>query len=277
MSWFRVDDGLSDHPKTIALLASEHGKGGLALWTLAGSWCSKQLTDGQVPATVVARLGGTVEEAEALVTAGFWRRTKTGYAFHGWDERNPSRAEVEGKREAAKERVAKYREKRAGNALQTRDGNALHAHSGNAGVTPPPTRPDPARPDPLKEEGAEAPDLGERLRELSGRYPADLLDEARAACALSRKSGRMAESVWLTTLERLATLPTHAVVEAMRVFVERHADGDKGEAYLVAVAKGKAKRPNGRSNGRLPAGTGEGWSDADLPVGTGPQRVVGYG
>jgi hypothetical protein len=94
-------------------------------------------------------------------------------------------------------------------------------------------------------EGASAPAPSERIRELSVRYPAGLLEEVHQGCALSRKSGRLADSVWLVTLERLAALPADAVLRAMRTFVERHADGDKSESYLVGIARGEAKRVNG--------------------------------
>lgn len=88
---------------------------------------------------------------------------------------------------------------------------------------------------------ADAPPVSVRVSELEARYPADLVAEARAGCALSRKSNKMSDTVWLATLERLAKLPADAVVAAMRAFVERHADGDKGEAYLEAIARREAK------------------------------------
>lgn len=94
MSWFRVDDGFTDHPKVIALRAGKHWKGALALWALAGSHCSKHLTDGFVSAAVLSHLGGTTQEADALVAVNLWTRVDGGYQFHEWDERNPTKAKV---------------------------------------------------------------------------------------------------------------------------------------------------------------------------------------
>jgi hypothetical protein len=142
VTWFKIDDGFSDHRKVIALQQSKHWKGALALWTLAGSWCSRHLSDGFVPAPVVTRLGASPQEAGALVAVGLWTEAEGGYQFHGWDEHNPSREHVEAKRAAQRERVTRHREKRAGNASC----NALqqnHESVSNAIVTPPPTRPDP--------------------------------------------------------------------------------------------------------------------------------------
>jgi hypothetical protein len=94
MSWFRVDDGFVDHPKVIALRAGKHAKGALALWTLAGAHSSKHLTDGFVAVAVLAHLGGTTQEADALVAVNLWTKVEGGYQFHEWDERNPTKAKV---------------------------------------------------------------------------------------------------------------------------------------------------------------------------------------
>src|SRR4051812_9143173 len=121
MTWFKVDDGFSDNAKVHALQESKHWKGAIALWTLAGSWCSKQETDGVVPELTVRRLGGTTAEADALIECGLWERAEKGYRFHQWAERNPLKADLQAKREQNRERVAKHREKPRSNA----GGNAL--------------------------------------------------------------------------------------------------------------------------------------------------------
>lgn len=86
------------------------------------------------------------------------------------------------------------------------------------------------------------------LAELEAPYPAGLVAEARQACALSRKNGRMADSVWHRTLVALSTHPPGDVVEAMRTFVEKHADGDKSEAYLLGIAR-RRKQETRRQRG----------------------------
>lgn len=152
MVWFRVDDSLPDHPKMLAIQGHKSWKGALALWTLAGAWCGKHLTDGAVPRAVVLRLGGTPAEAAALVEHGFWDETPTGYIFHDWEARNPTRASVEAQREKTKQRVAKHdakaKRETVANAEENAGANAVpNAVSNGGGNGPPvPSRPFPTDP-----------------------------------------------------------------------------------------------------------------------------------
>lgn len=111
--------------------------------------------------------------------------------------------------------------------------------------------------------GADAPGPADQIRELSSRYPAELLNEARQGCALSRKNGRMTDAVWAGVLAKLSKLPDAAVLRALQTFVERYADGEKSEAYLLGIARGEAKRGGKSVSARLPPGTGKGWRTDD--------------
>lgn len=146
MTWFKIDDQLHSHPKVLALLDGPCPGDALGLWVLAGSWSASQLTDGLVSPSAVRRLGFGLEAAAELVRVGLWERTEEGFRFHDWIACNPSRADVEAKRTATRERVRSHREKRNAvrNALPP-PGNPVTTQP----VTPPPTRPDPTRPDPL--------------------------------------------------------------------------------------------------------------------------------
>ena len=77
MTYFKVDDHFHSHPKILDL-----GLEAIGLWTLAGSWSGEQLTDGFIPSSLIARLGGSPEIAQALVDAGLWEITEGGYLFH---------------------------------------------------------------------------------------------------------------------------------------------------------------------------------------------------
>ncbi len=91
ITWFKVDDNLAFHHKTVAA-----GVSAMGLWVRAGSWCSHTLTNGFVPEHMVPALAdGDVGLAGRLVEAGLWRRVKGGYTFHEWADRNPSRDSVE--------------------------------------------------------------------------------------------------------------------------------------------------------------------------------------
>ena len=104
MPWFRVDDNLAFHAKTVAA-----GNAAMGLWVRAGSWSMQQLSDGFIADHIVLTLG-TRAQAMRLVTVGLWDRLPSGYAFHDWDGRQPSRAQVEADRAAATERQRRARE-----------------------------------------------------------------------------------------------------------------------------------------------------------------------
>lgn len=106
MVWFRVDDNLAFHQKVIAA-----GNAAIGLWSRAGSWSGQTLSDGFIPDDVAKQLG-TKSQADKLVEVGLWHRLPTGYAFHEWDERQPTKAHVEAERAAAKERQRVSRERR---------------------------------------------------------------------------------------------------------------------------------------------------------------------
>ena len=105
MAWFKVDDKFHSHPKVIGVSLRAIG-----LWTKAGSWASDQLTDGFVPAQMITILGGNSGDAKQLVQAGLWSAVEGGYSFHDWTDRNPTRKDVEERREWERERKAEARE-----------------------------------------------------------------------------------------------------------------------------------------------------------------------
>lgn len=110
MVWFKVDDTLAFHAKVMAA-----GNPAMGLWVRAGAWCAQMLTDGRVP-THVARSLGTARQAKSLVEAGLWETTDGGYVFHDWsaDERQPTREQVENKREQWREKKRRQRRNAAG-------------------------------------------------------------------------------------------------------------------------------------------------------------------
>jgi hypothetical protein len=128
MTWFKVDDKLSAHPK-----AKAAGNRAMGLWVMAGSWSSAYLTDGFVPVEFVKDHRYGLRDAETLVEVGLWHPVDGGWLFHEWDQSNPTRAQVEAKREA--DRLRKGGAK--GEAVQT--DSEWNPH----GLTRPPTRPGP--------------------------------------------------------------------------------------------------------------------------------------
>lgn len=103
MVWFRVDDNLALHPKVI-----EAGNAAMGLWVRAGAWSAANLTDGFIPTRVALRLGSR-NLCYRLVAAGLFDAKNDGFQFHGWDEKNFTKDQVETRRDQARQRQAKHR------------------------------------------------------------------------------------------------------------------------------------------------------------------------
>ena len=192
--WFKVDDNINASRKLadlreISAEADEDNPGALwaeamALWTVAGSWCGNQLTDGRI---TIARMQPLVpfcprRGAQALCDVGMWNRiewsegegekarTRKGCEFHDWESCNPTRAQVEAERAKAAERQRKSRKKKKEGAARDSGEVTSDVTRDKPGVTPPvtrdganvtsddgvshgaqchsaPTRPDPTRPE----------------------------------------------------------------------------------------------------------------------------------
>lgn len=142
MPWFKVDDKLHSHRKT-----RKAGPAAMGLWVLAGSWSADQLSNGFVPDYIAAAMDRDYRRhAGALVAAGLWEEDgengDKGWRFHDWDEMQPTRADVEEKRESARERMRRVRAqggKRSEDVRANSEGTSREVRST-------PTRPDPTRP-----------------------------------------------------------------------------------------------------------------------------------
>jgi hypothetical protein len=95
MTWFKVDDSFYDHPKMF-----DAPDCAVALWTRAGTWSARNLTDGFVPSGMPARLCDDPDTAvRELVRRGVWKKASGGYRFHDWKDYQPSAASVRSLRE----------------------------------------------------------------------------------------------------------------------------------------------------------------------------------
>lgn len=133
MPWFNVDDGFAFHRKAVRA-----GNAAIGLWTRAGSWCAGELTDGFVPDHMIRAMRGTAIQTQRLVDAGLWVRddVRGGFQFHEWSEsgRNPTRKEVEKRREEAAKRKQKSRGNQHGKSENSQVGESGHGVT-DAGVT----------------------------------------------------------------------------------------------------------------------------------------------
>ena len=175
MTWFKVDDSFYSHPKVLAMQAHKGWKGAVALWSLAGSWSSDHLTDGFIPTAAVARLGCSEADAKVLVTHGLWIVAEGGFQFHDWLARNPSKKDVETKREKTRNKVQEWRRNRVTDVVTDEVRNQV------SNPAPVPSRPV------KREEEKNAPG-GALLKASPARKP----DEAMAALQAALKASFLA-------------------------------------------------------------------------------------
>jgi hypothetical protein len=139
VTWVKLDDGFTEHPKVAGL-----SDAAFRLHVNALCWCARRETDGVVPATVRKLLGATPKLIAELVAAGLWEETEGGHELHDYLEYNPSKAQLDAQREQTRTRVQKFRE-RVGNGT----GNGVTRTVGNAVGTPAPVPGPVPVPDPL--------------------------------------------------------------------------------------------------------------------------------
>ncbi|WP_062077715.1 hypothetical protein [Demequina globuliformis] len=151
MPWFKVTDTLMSDEKVLMMLLSERGLA-LGTWVACGTWSTQHLTDGKIPRGIVESFVGTLDGAETLVDARMWKRTKAGYQFINWAKYQPTKADVEQKREDERARVAEWRARKSGKKPQVDTAPVTTYEQHDTGVrtdpyaSPVPTRPDPSRP-----------------------------------------------------------------------------------------------------------------------------------
>jgi hypothetical protein len=98
----------------------------VGLWAVAGSWSSDHLTDGFIPDDDLPWLFPDAPRlAQALVTAGAWKRMRNGHRFvpDGVTHKIPTREAVETDRSSAAERQRRSRERK----LSRRDSHVTDA------------------------------------------------------------------------------------------------------------------------------------------------------
>jgi hypothetical protein len=117
VTWVRLDDGMSDHPKIAAL-----SNAALGAMVRALCYCARNLTDGFVPFKVLGRYSTAKERAD-LVTSGVLDEVAGGYQIHDYLDYQPSKAEVLAEREQARLRMELGRDPELRAFLRQRDGD----------------------------------------------------------------------------------------------------------------------------------------------------------
>lgn len=107
MTWVKIDDTVTEHPKCVELSPSAW-----TLWLHGLAYCSRNLTDGHIPAAMLPRLSGLSSPKKAageLCEAGLWHKNGEGWEIHDYADHQRTRADIEAERQAARERRARNR------------------------------------------------------------------------------------------------------------------------------------------------------------------------
>ena len=103
MAWFKVDDGFYSSLKFLSIQREVQVQAAGA-WLLAGTWAADKMTDGFVPYSVMDLWVFPAEVVQELCRVGLWIHDEeaSGIMFHDWNEYQPTRSDLELKREKVK-------------------------------------------------------------------------------------------------------------------------------------------------------------------------------
>lgn len=174
MPWFKVDDGFYTSKKVLSIPRAQR-LSAVGLWTMAGNWSARELSDGVVHKYVLDELGATPKLRQALIEARLWLDRGSGdIEFHDWAQYQPTRAEVEAAREKERIRKANYRSSHR-DTQGTDGGTPAGRDPESQGVS---GHPDPTRPDPSLNHSSTKSEAAVRGTRISKRFA--LTDEMRA-------------------------------------------------------------------------------------------------
>lgn len=89
MAWIRVDDGMMEHPKILALSDREF-RAHMAALCYTG-----RRRDPHIPVTSLHLFGATVKVAKRLTDVGVWDVNGDGWVIHDWHEFNGAKTPAE--------------------------------------------------------------------------------------------------------------------------------------------------------------------------------------
>lgn len=99
MPWIRFEDNFPEHPKVLAL-----SDAAFRLHVRAIGYAARHLTDGRVTSAAVRSLTRRARLTAELVIAGLWEAVDDGFRIHDYLAYQPSKAEVQARRSADRER-----------------------------------------------------------------------------------------------------------------------------------------------------------------------------
>lgn len=149
MPWFKVDDGFANS-KQVVRIPRKFRCAAVGLWTLAGTWSSKELTDGFVPEHMLEELAATKADAGRLVEAELWCAVDGGWQFVGWEKYQPTRVQVLAERDKEADRKRRWREAKTGKSDPRPPAPSEECPTGTTPSVPPVSRTESVLPDPTR-------------------------------------------------------------------------------------------------------------------------------
>lgn len=104
--WVRLDTGLPDHPKMLALIHGKKHKAALA-YVLGLSYSGRHGLDGYIPTPALPFIHATKAEAIALCEVGLWHARDGGYEINDWSEYQVSNEETQARKQRARDAANK--------------------------------------------------------------------------------------------------------------------------------------------------------------------------
>lgn len=150
MSWLRIDDKFTQHPKVLSLNDRE-----FRVHLSALCYCAEYKTDGTIPESAWRLLGVTAKLADRMVAFGVWDYEDGFYSIHDFHKYNPVDP-------TAADRQRRFKQSRSGNGVgngqitdESRNGNG-EGNGPHASASAPVPVPSPS---PKDREVANAPSL----------------------------------------------------------------------------------------------------------------------
>jgi hypothetical protein len=106
MPWFKLDDRVHCHPKTLAA-----GDEAFGVFCRLGSYASQHGTNGFISDDAAKSITRKQRVLDRLVQVGFLERVDGGYQIHDFLDWNPSAEKVRQERDSARQRMARGRSK----------------------------------------------------------------------------------------------------------------------------------------------------------------------
>lgn len=105
LPWVRLETSLPTNPKVLSLV-EDRAFQAITAYICGLSYCGAQGTSGFIPRAALPFLHARKSDATKLVGVGLWIECAGGWDINGWDDFQPTSAEIQARRDKAKRAAA---------------------------------------------------------------------------------------------------------------------------------------------------------------------------